>query len=169
MSIKALIKGQVYTLLELLPSLDQNENMILCANTSGERYVCTANLWQENLISSENSGMVHGSSSTQEKIEFFLSLFKGREGLYARRYTSVKTGKSGYTPVCKHEWDHELCNKKKYKCPECPNREFISLTSDTVKAHLMGRDPLCRDVVAIYPMLEDNTTWLLAADFDEKN
>lgn len=38
MSIKALIKGQVYTLLELLPSLDQNENMILCANTLGERY-----------------------------------------------------------------------------------------------------------------------------------
>ena len=169
MSIKALIKGQVYTLLELLPSLDQNENMILCANTSGERYVCTANLWQENLISSENSGMVHGSSSAQEKIEFFLSLFKGREGLYARRYTSVKTGKSGYTPVCKHEWDHELCNKKKYKCPECPNREFISLTTDAVKAHLMGRDPLCRDVVAIYPMLEDNTTWVLAADFDENN
>ena len=89
--------------------------------------------------------------------------------MYARRYYSVKTGKSGYTPVCKHEWDHELCNKKKYKCPECPNREFISLTSNTVKAHLMGRDPLCRDVVAIYPMLEDNTTWLLAADFDENN
>ena len=33
----------------------------------------------------------------------------------------------------------------------------------------MGRDPWCRDVVAIYPMLEDNTTWLLAADFDEEN
>ena len=31
----------------------------------------------------------------------------------------------------------------------------------------MGRDPLCRDVIAIYPMLEDNTTYLLAADFDE--
>ena len=38
-----------------------------------------------------------------------------------------------------------------------------------VKAHLIGRDPLCRDVAAIYPMLEDNTTWLLAADFDEEN
>ena len=169
MSTKALIKGQVYSFLELLPSLDQNENMILCTNTSGEKYVCTAKLWQENLLSSEKSCIVHGGSSAQEKIEFFLSLFKGRDGLYARQYYSVKTGKSGYTPVCKHEWDHELCNKKKYKCPECPNREFISLTCNTIKAHLMGRDPLCRDVVAIYPMLEDNTTWLLAADFDENN
>lgn len=113
--------------------------------------------------------MVHGSSSAQEKIAFFLSLFKGREGLYARRYYSVKTGKSGYTPVCKHEWDHELCNKKKYKCSDCPNREFIPLAADTVKAHLMGRDPLCRDIIAIYPMLEDNNTWLLVADFDEEN
>ena len=41
------------------------------------------------------------------------------------------------------------------------------MTAETVKAHLLGRDPLCRDVVAIYPMLEDNTTYLLAADFDE--
>ena len=40
MSTKALIKGQVYSFLELLPSLDQNENMILCTNTSGEKYVC---------------------------------------------------------------------------------------------------------------------------------
>ena len=103
MSIKALIKGQVYSFLELLPSLDQNENMILCTNTSGEKYVCTAKLWQENLLSSEKSCIVHGGSSAQEKIEFFLSLFKGRDGLYARRYYSVKTGKSGYTPVCKHE------------------------------------------------------------------
>lgn len=44
MSTKALIKGQVYSFLELLPSLDQNENMILCRNTSGEKYVCTAKL-----------------------------------------------------------------------------------------------------------------------------
>ena len=43
MSTKVLIKGQVYTFLEPLPSLDQNENMILCANSSSEKYVCTAN------------------------------------------------------------------------------------------------------------------------------
>ena len=76
MSTQALIKGQVYTFLELLPSLDQDESMILCANISGEKYVCTAKLWQKNLMSSEKSDVVHGGSSAQEKIEFFLSLFK---------------------------------------------------------------------------------------------
>lgn len=32
----------------------------------------------------------------------------------------------------------------------------------------MGKDEFCRDVVGIYPMLEDNHTWLLAVDFDEE-
>ena len=164
---KALIQGRIYTFLELLPSLNQNEDMILCSNASGQKYVCTAECWQENSVDIEGAALIHGGSTAQEKIEFFLSLFKGRGGLYARRYHSSKTGKSGYTPVCRNEWDSELCNKKKHKCPECPYREFLPLTADVVKAHLIGRDPLCRDVVAIYPMLEDNTTWLLAVDFDE--
>ena len=169
MNEKALIRGEIYAFLELLPALDQSKDMVLCANASGKKYVCTVKLWQENPIHSEKSVLIHGGSTAQAKIEFFRSLFKGRVGLYARRYHSSKTGKSGYTPVCRNEWDPEFCNKKKYKCPECPNREFLSLTADAVRAHLMGRDPFCRDVVAIYPMLEDNTTWLLAADFDEDN
>ena len=96
-------------------------------------------------------------------------MFRGREGLYARRYYSTKTGKSGYTPVCKNEWAQGLCDKRKYKCADCPNREFVPLNYEAVKAHLRGNDPLCRNVAAIYPMREDNTTWLLAADFDEEN
>ena len=62
-----------------------------------------------------------------------------------------------------------LCNKKKYRCPDCPNRALTPLSAPAVKAHPIGHDPLCRDVVGIYPMLEDNTTWLLAADFDEQH
>ena len=166
---KALIQGQIYTFLELLPALDQNEDMVLCSNASGQKYVCTAKCWQENPVHTKKTTLIHGGSTAQEKIEFFLSLFKGRNDLYARRYHSPKTGKSGYTPVCRNEWDPGLCNKKKYKCPECPNREFLPLTTEAVRAHLIGRDSLCRDVVAIYPMLEENMTWLLAADFDEHN
>ena len=111
----------------------------------------------------------HTHSSAQEKIKFFLSVFKGREDVYARRYHSAKTGKSGYTPACRNEWVPGLCDKKKHRCPDCPNREFQPLTAGVIKVHLLGRDPMCRDVAAIYPMLEDNTTWLLAADFDEEN
>lgn len=48
---------------------------------------------------------VDANSSAQEKIELFLSLFRGREDIYARRYYSLKTGKSGYVPACKNEWE----------------------------------------------------------------
>lgn len=166
---KALIHDVEYVFLEFLTSLDGCERLILCTNTQGEKYVCSEQLWSCNAIPEAPVAPICTSSSAQEKIEFFLSMFKGREGVYARRYYSQKTGKSGYTPVCKNEWDAELCDKKKHKCPDCPSREFLSLTPDTIKAHLVGRDPLCRDVIAIYPMLEDNNTWLLVADFDEDN
>ena len=166
---KALIHDAEYVFLEFLTSLDGCDRLILCTNAQGEKYVCSEQLWCSNAIPEAPDALICTSSSAQEKIEFFLSMFKGREGVYAKRYCGQKTRKSGYTPVCKNEWDTELCDKRKYKCPDCPSREFLSLTSDAIKAHLVGRDPLCRDVIAIYPMLADNNTWLLVADFDEDN
>ena len=168
MNRKALINGQEYTLLEILPSLDGGHQQILCEDDSGKRAACSESLWRGCAIKDTHTAPIHAHSSSQEKIEFFLSVFKGREDVYARRYHSTATGKSGYTPVCKNEWAHGLCDKKKHKCPECPNREFQPLTAEVVKAHLIGRDPFCRDVAAIYPMLADNRTWLLVADFDEE-
>ena len=168
MNRKALINGQEYTLLETLPFLDGGHQQILCEDDSGKRAACSESLWRGCAIKDTHTAPIHAHSSSQEKIEFFLSVFKGREDVYARRYHSTATGKSGYTPVCKNEWAHGLCDKKKHKCPECPNREFRPLTAEAVKAHLIGRDPFCRDVAAIYPMLADNTTWLTAADFDEE-
>lgn len=169
MNQKALVNGYEYTLLEILPSLDGGQTLILCEDRNGKRAVCSEPLWRSCAPKDAFTAPVHAHSSSQEKIDFFLSVFKGREDVYARRYYSTMTGKSGYTPVCKNEWVNGLCDKKKHRCPECPNREFKPLTAEVVKAHLIGRDPLCRDVAAIYPMLEDNTTWLLTADFDEEN
>ena len=162
MNRKAIISGREYALLEIVPSLDGGRALLLCEDENGKRAVCSEPLWRSCALTDVQSAPVHAHSSSQEKIEYFLSVFKGREDVYARRYHSTTTGKNGYTPVCKNEWVHSLCDKKKYKCAECPNREFRPLTADVVKAHLIGRDSLCRDVAAIYPMLEDNKTWLLA-------
>ena len=169
MNRKAIINGREYTLLEIVPSLDGGQALLLCEDKNGKRATCSESLWCSCALTDVYFTPVHAHSSSQEKIEYFLSVFKGREDVYARRYHSTTTGKTGYTPVCKNEWVHGLCDKKKYRCAECPNREFRPLTADVVKAHLIGRDALCRDVAAIYPMLEDNKTWLLAADFDEEN
>ena len=167
MKQKSRINGTEYIFLESLPVLGKESLLILCADNCGNRALCPEELWHNGEVCENQVFSINTHSSAQQKIEFFLSLFRGRENVYARRYFSVKTGKSGYTPVCKNEWQHGLCDKKEYRCPDCPNREFLPLAIETVKAHLMGRDPLCRDVIAIYPMLEDNTTYLLAADFDE--
>ena len=107
--------------------------------------------------------------SLQEKIKLFQSLFKGREDVFARRWYSDTSKKSGYQPVCKREWDREFCDKRKYKCSECPNRQFASLTDEYVYNHLAGKDDLGRDVVGVYPIMGDNTCNFLCTDFDDKS
>ena len=53
--------------------------------------------------------------SLEEKVDVFRNLFKGREDVFARRWYSRTSGKSGYQPVCRNEWDRQLCDKKRYK------------------------------------------------------
>jgi hypothetical protein len=67
--------------------------------------------------------------SPEEKIELFRGLFRGRDDVFARRWHSKASGKSGYQPVCANEWVSALCDKKKHKCAECPNRKFEPLSS----------------------------------------
>lgn len=107
--------------------------------------------------------------SLAEKVALFRSLFQGREDVFARRWFSGSTGKSGYQPVCSREWNREFCNKKKFKCAECPNREFQVLGYDDIYRHLEGKDPNGRDVVSVYAILSDNTCRFLCCDFDDKS
>ena len=107
--------------------------------------------------------------SPQEKIDLFSSLFRGRTDVFARRWCSTSTGKSGYQPVCRNEWVTGLCDKKKQKCADCPNREFEPLTSEHLYRHLEGKDAHGRDVIGIYPVLEDKTCYFLCTDFDDKS
>lgn len=107
--------------------------------------------------------------SLEEKVALFRSLFQGREDVFARRWFSPTTGKSGYQPVCAREWNREFCDKKKYKCAECPNREFQTLGYNDIYRHLEGKDPNGRDVVGVYAILPDNTCRFLCCDFDDKS
>lgn len=110
---------------------------------------------------------VNKYSSSKEKIELFRSLFCGREDVFAKRWQSTTSGKSGYQPVCENEWTEGLCDKRKYKCANCPNRVLKSLTDEDIYKHLEGKDGLARDVIGIYPMLQDETCHFLCADFDD--
>lgn len=107
-------------------------------------------------------------STPKEKIKLFRSFFRGREDVFARRWHSTTTQKSGYQPVCGNEWENGLCDKRKYKCADCPNRKLLSLTDNDIFKHLAGKDVYARDVIGIYPMLTDETCFFLCADFDEE-
>jgi superfamily II DNA or RNA helicase len=98
---------------------------------------------------------------TNQQIQLFRGLFKSREDVFARRWVSKKTGKTGYSPVCKNEWAPKLCQKQFVRCSDCPNRELLPLTDEILRKHLQGEF-----VVGIYPLLPNEACHFLAADFD---
>jgi len=114
---------------------------------------------------------VTNHSSQEAKIALFRSLFRGREDVYARRFESLKTGKKGYQPVCRNEWVSGVCGKPKVRCDDCTHRDFLPVTDDVVRNHLLGLDPQDRSgrdfAVGFYPMLLDETCWFLAVDLDK--
>jgi hypothetical protein len=95
----------------------------------------------EQLIPGASQSLITGSSSTCEKITLFRSLFRGREDVFSRRFESKKTGRSGYQPVCKNEWERGICRKPAQKCITCDNREFIPVSDEIIRKHLLGYDP----------------------------
>lgn len=111
---------------------------------------------------------INKHSSVDEKIDLYMSLFIGRDDVYAKRWYSVQSCKAGYHPVCGNEWS-ELCNKQKYKCNNCPSRKLLPLDNKAIFNHLSGKDKYGRDVIGIYPMLNDETCHFLAVDFDDED
>lgn len=109
-----------------------------------------------------NETEVAAPRSPGDKVALFRSLFRGRADVFARRWVNERKRTAGYAPACSHEWVREVCEKPRIKCGECLNQAFIPLDDEVVLDHLRGRH-----VIGLYPLLEDETCWLLAADFDK--
>ncbi|MCP4160805.1 MAG: DEAD/DEAH box helicase family protein [Deltaproteobacteria bacterium] len=119
---------------------------------------------------------INSKSDPREKIKLFRKLFRGREGIYALRFESTKSGKSGYQPVCINEWIQGICNKPHIKCQKCNHRLYQKVIDETIENHLKGEIPPKYSggvfkpfVIGIYPLMTDETCWFLAVDFDKKN
>jgi superfamily II DNA or RNA helicase len=114
---------------------------------------------------------INNQSAQEEKIRLFRSLFKGREDVFPRRFENSKTGKSGYAPVCRNEWQAGICQKPKISCQECNFRAFVQVTDESIRNHLKGNDPNDRSgrdfTMGVYPLLADESCWFLAVDFDK--
>jgi superfamily II DNA or RNA helicase len=99
--------------------------------------------------------------SADAKVALFRRLFRGRTDAYALRWESRTTGKSGYSPACGNEWRAGVCNKPRIKCGDCCNRLLIPLSDEVIYGHLSGDS-----AVGVYPLLEDDSCYFLAIDFD---
>lgn len=94
---------------------------------------------------------VDHSSSPEDKIALFRSLFFGREDVFALHWENERTGKKGWSPAVEGGW----VNARK------PGRSYLPVTDEVVADHLTGSHH-----VGIYPLLRGDGCRLLACDFD---
>ena len=97
-------------------------------------------------------GVVDASSSPGAKVAFFASMFAARSDVYAVRWENARTGRSGWMPAVRGGWRKGVA---------AGSREYLPLTEDILASHLLG------DIdVGLYPLLDGDRCWWLAADFD---
>lgn len=98
------------------------------------------------------------------QVKLFKSIFRGREDVFAIRWE--KGNKSGYMPS--YEFDKYSLQRHKIGGGTFQNFEhkrYKPLTDSEIEKHLVGQQL----VVGLYPLLTDNTSWFIAADFDKEN
>ncbi len=96
-----------------------------------------------------------------DKIRLYRSLFHGRDDVFAKR--SPTTG--AYFPDYALNWDEFNAHKASGgRMATFKNKKLTPLTDEIILKHLIGQI-----TIGIYPILEDNTSYFLAADFDKEN
>lgn len=103
------------------------------------------------------------ANTQQEQIALFRSLFKGREDVFAIRWE--KENKSGYMPA--YFYDPYRLKAHKMKGGTFQNfteKKHLPFTDTERLKHLAGEQ-----LAGVYPLMPDNTSWFIAADFDKEN
>jgi superfamily II DNA or RNA helicase len=97
-------------------------------------------------------GSINNGSPNDAKVAFFRALFAARSDIYATRIENSRSGWKGWLPAVRGGWQRGVPHEK---------RDYLPLTTDVLAAHLKG------DVhVGVYPLLDGDRCWWLAADFD---
>jgi superfamily II DNA or RNA helicase len=97
-------------------------------------------------------GPVHKDSPNDAKVAFFRALFAARTDIYATRIENSRTGWKGWLPAVRGGWQRGIPHER---------RDYLPLTTDVLTAHLKGDAH-----VGVYPLLDGDRCWWLAADFD---
>jgi superfamily II DNA or RNA helicase len=97
-------------------------------------------------------GPVHADSPPEKKVAFFGALFAARADIYAVRYENRRAGRAGWVPAVRGGWRKGVPHAE---------RDYLPLTAEVLAAHLSGKMH-----VGLYPLLDGDRCWWLAADFD---
>lgn len=97
---------------------------------------------------------------TKKNIDLFRSIFSGREDTFAIHWK--KGSKSGYMPAYIFDpYIYRLHSQAGGNLSNFPNKKLRPYTTEEIVKHLKGEQR-----IGIYPLLTDNTSRLIAADFD---
>lgn len=97
------------------------------------------------------------------QFQIFKSVFKGREDVFAIRWE--KGSKNGYMPAYSYDPYMYRAHKMKGGTFQSYNdKTYLKLTDAEIAKHLNGEQ-----LIGVYPLLQDNTSNFIVADFDEAN
>lgn len=95
-----------------------------------------------------------------QDLSVFKSLFRCREDVFALRWE--KGNKSGYMPAYFFDpYRYRAHKMKGGTFQNYPDKTYLPFTDEQILKHLNGEQ-----LVGIYPLAKDNTSWFIAADFD---
>jgi hypothetical protein len=98
-----------------------------------------------------------------QNIDLYKSLFRGRTDIYAVRWE--KDGRAGYMPAYKVDWtDYNKHKAQGGTFKDYKNKEYLPFDNPAIESHFSGNE-----TCGIYPLLEDNTSYFIAVDFDKQN
>ncbi len=107
------------------------------------------------------SPTVTAESPPELKVALFRSLFRGRDDVYALRWEG-RGGRTGYSPAGIREWD-QAPSAGRGKKKSFRHSKLFSLSEEVIRDHLLGKQ-----TIGVYPLLQDDTCWFVAVDFDKK-
>jgi superfamily II DNA or RNA helicase len=94
-------------------------------------------------------------------IQLFKSVFAGREDVFAVRWE--KESKSGYMPAYFYDpYQYRTHKMNGGTFQNYADKEYLPLTEKEIEKHLNGEQH-----IGVYPLLKDNTSWFIVADFDK--
>ncbi len=116
----------------------------------------------DNNKKAQPTATVRSDSPPELKVSLFRRLFRGRDDVYALRWEG-RNGRTGYSPAGIREWAQAAPAGRGQK-RSFRHSKLFPLTEDVIREHLLGRQ-----TIGVYPLLQDDTCWFVAVDFDKKS